>query len=318
MRHGPGFHATTVFDRCDLNPLLTVRDLPFRAASVLNPGAAEHDGQVVLLLRVEDVQGYSAIHVARSADGVHHWQIDTEPLLRGGDPRWTYEAWGCEDPRVTYVAEEQCWYIIYVAYSHFGPAVALARTTDFKHAERIGLLGSTNDKDGALLPRKFNGEWAILHRPDAGGAEHIWSSYSVDLVRWGNPHCVLPEGGAGPSWNGQRVGTGPPPIETDDGWLLIYHGVKRYGDRPVYRVGLALLDRERPHKLIGRSRGWVFQAEASYEMMGLLPNVVFPTGALLRDDHLWMYYGAADTAVCLATAHLPDLLNMIEPAARDT
>lgn len=300
-----------LFRRCPQNPILTARDLPFPAAAVLNPGAAEMDGKVVLLLRVEDHAGYSSIYVARSGDGVSNWEVSPSPLLRYGLPQWRYEQWGCEDARATYLPQERQWYITYTAYSPAGAAVAIARTNDFERAYRIGLIFSPNNKDAALFSRKFNDRWAVLHRPDAGGIEHIWSAYSPDLIHWGEPHCVLPEGG-GAAWDGAKVGAGPPPLLTDHGWLLLFHGVKRYGGQLVYRTGLAMLDTERPHKLIARAPGWVFQAEESYEVSGFVPNVVFPTGLLLRGDELWIYYGAADSCVCLAWAKLKDLLNLLE------
>ena len=147
-----------------------------------------------------------------------------------------------------------------------------------------------------------------MHRPDAGGGlENIWSAYSHDLIHWGEPHCVLP-GGSGPTWDNVRVGTGPPPVLTEYGWLLLYHGVKQYGGQLVYRTGVALLDTDVPHKLIARSPNNIFQAETAYEMSGFVPNVVFPSGLLRRGDELWMYYGAADTCVCLAIAKINDVL----------
>jgi len=296
-----------VFERCRENPILTPMDMPFPAAAVLNPGVTEQDGEVVMLLRVEDHAGYSNIHIARSRDGITGWKISTEPFLRHGQKKWRYEEWGCEDARVVYLEEEKRWYITYTAHSPAGPAVALAHTDDLVKVTRVGLIFSPNNKDAVLFPQRFNGLWAVLHRPDAGGLEHIWSAVSPDLIHWGQPHCVLPEGG-GAAWDAVKVGAGPPPILTDQGWLLLYHGVKGYGGRLVYRAGAALLDRDKPHKLIARSRNWIFQAEAPYELSGLVPNVVFPTGLLLRGEELWMYYGAADMYICLARAKLADIL----------
>jgi len=302
-----------IFDRCRSNPILKVQDMPFPAEAVLNPGATEQGGEVVLLLRVEYATGYSSIYVARSRNGVDGWRIEKEPILAHGLPEWRYEQWGCEDARVVRLEEEKCWYITYTAYSLAGPAVGLARTTDLVTAERVGLIFSPNNKDAALFPRRFDGRWAVLHRPDAGGGvENIWIAFSPDLVHWGEPHCVLPEG-PGPAWDAQKVGAGPPPLLTKDGWLLLYHGVKLYAGQYVYRVGVALLDEKRPHKLLARSPCNIFKAMAIYEMAGLVSNVVFPTGLLLRGDELWMYYGAADTCVCLATAKLADVLATLEP-----
>ena len=300
-----------IFKRSMENPILTPQDMPFPAAAVLNPGATEQNGEVVLLLRVENHAGYSSIHVARSQNGMTDWNVETEPILRYGQKRWRYEEWGCEDARVTYLAEEKRWYITYTAYSPAGAAVAIAHSEDLVKAKRIGLVLSPSNKDAALFSKRFNDRWAVLHRPDAGGLEHIWSAYSPDLIHWGEPHCVLPEGG-GAAWDALKVGAGPPPILTEDGWLLIYHGVKGYGGRLIYRTGVAMLDRDKPHKIIARSPQWLFQAEAPYELSGLVPNVVFPTGLLVRGDELWMYYGAADTYVCLAIAHLEDVLAALE------
>ncbi len=296
-----------IFKRCPENPIITRQDLATSAAAVFNPGATEQDGEVVLLLRVEDLAGYSSIYVARSKDGITQWSVEPEPILRYGQSRWRYEKWGCEDARVTYLEHEKRWYLTYTAYSPTGAAVAIAHSDDLVRAHRVGLIFSPNNKDAVLFPRKFEDRWAVLHRPNAGGIEHIWSAYSSDLVHWGEPHCVLPEGG-GAAWDAVKVGAGPPPILTEDGWLLILHGVKGYGGHLIYRAGVALLDKDHPNKLIARSPNWIFQAEAPYEVSGLVPNVVFPTGLLQRGDELWMYYGAADTHVCLAIAKLHDVL----------
>ena len=175
---------------------------------------------------------------------------------------------------------------------------------------------SPNNKDACLFPQKFNQRWALLHRPDAGGGiENIWIAYSPDLVHWGDPHCVLPEG-SGAAWDAAKVGAGPPPVLTEHGWFLLYHGVKGYAGQLVYRVGAAMLDKNKPHKVIARSPKAVFKATELYERAGLLPNVVFPTGLLLRGDELWIYYGAADTCVCLATVKLQRVLETLESEAR--
>jgi len=309
-----------IFRRSDKNPVLTARDMPFAADAAYNPGATEQGNDVVLLVRVENAAGRSSIYVARSKNGVIDWRVEPEPILAYGVPEWPYEAWGCEDPRVVYLAEEECWYITYTAYSPAGAAVAIARSHDLCTAERIGLILSPNNKDAALFPHQFNGRfkdrWAVLHRPDAGGGmTNIWSAYSPDLVHWGQPHCVL-TAGSGPAWDAVGVGTGAPPVLTEYGWLLIYHGVKLYGGQLVYRAGVAMLDKDQPHKLIARSPNSIFQAEAPYEKSGSLPNVVFPTGLLRRGDELWMYYGATDTCTCLAIAKLEDVLGELESVDR--
>lgn len=299
-----------IFRRSSANPILTHQDLPFQAAAVYNPGATEQGGDVALLLRIEDDAGFSSIYVARSANGVTDWRIEGDPILEYGGDQWRYEEWGCEDARVIYMPKDKCWYITYTAYSPAGPAIGIARSFDLVSAERISLFPSPTDKDGALLSELVGDRWLLLHRPESGGHQHIWSACSADLIHWGEPHCVLTQS-AGPAWDAIKVGIGPPPILTDSGWLTIFHGVKQYGSDLIYRVGVALLDRDKPNKVIARSDRWIFQAEAPYEVSGFVPNVVFPTGALLRGDELWMYYGAADTCVCLAIARVDDVLAVL-------
>lgn len=299
-----------LFRRHENNPILTINDLPVHAIAVYNPGVAELSGEVVLLLRVELADGRSSLYVARSEDGVNNWRISQAPLLSPDDPDnpiAEYETIGCEDPRLTYIDELGEWLIAYVAVSDAGPAVALAKTKDFETAERIGIILPPPNKDAAIFPRRINGRWYMLHRPMSYNVEHIWLAESPDLIHWGNPKIVLRERG-GTWWDGVRVGAGNVPIETSEGWLIIYHGVKEVAGTPSYRLGLALLDLDDPSKLISRCRYPVFSPNADYERIGNGLNIVFTCGALVRGDEVWLYYGAADTCVGLAIAKLDDLM----------
>jgi beta-1,4-mannooligosaccharide/beta-1,4-mannosyl-N-acetylglucosamine phosphorylase len=297
-----------VFVRRGDGPLLTPADMPVSANAVLNPGVALVNGEVVLLLRIEDRRGVSEIRVARSADGISDWRIAPTPLLEPDLPDWPYEEWGCEDARVTQIGTQE-WIIAYTAYSRYGPAVALATTTDFETVTRIGTVLSPTNKDATIFPQQFSGRWMMLHRPVTGGQEHIWYATSNgDLVHWSLPGVLIPERG-GPWWDGLRIGCGAPPIRTDDGWLLIYHGVKEMGNRPIYRLGLALLDLEDPRRVLARASEWIFTPQAPYELQGLVPSVVYTCGAVCRGDDVWMYYGAADTVVGLAVARTKDLVD---------
>lgn len=300
-----------VFKRYDSKPLLTAADLPFQANGVYNPGVADVDGTVVLLLRIEDRQGLSHLRVARSSNGIDGWQIAERPLLEPDLPGYPFEEWGCEDARITKTDTNE-WLIAYTAYSRYGPSVALAKTTDFETAERQpGIALAPTNKDATVFPEKFGGLWIMLHRPVTGGQEHIWFACSPhDLDHWGQAGVLLPESG-GPWWDGLRIGVGAPPIRTDQGWLLIYHGAKEMGARPIYRLGLALLDLKDPRKVLARASEWIFAPEARYEQQGLLPNVVYTCGSLVRGDEVWMYYGAADTVIGLATAKLSELLAFV-------
>jgi len=305
--------AGELFERHPANPILSAEDWPYPVNAVFNPAAAIVDGQTVLLARVEDRRGISHLTVARSADGVSDWSIDPEPLLApNGDAS---EQWGFEDARVVWVAELDCWVITCTAYGPPGPAVFLATTKDFTSVERRGIIRQPDDKNAALLPYRIEGRWVLFHRPKTqyeGGHGEIALSRSNDLVNWSAREKVLgPREGAW--WDSLRIGLGPPPLRTEDGWLVVYHGVKELVGGELYRVGLALLDLKEPTRVLRRLPSWVLAPTAPYERTGDVPNVVFPCG-LLHDeasDELRMYYGAADSTICLASAKLQDVLDAL-------
>ena len=298
-----------LFDRSEHNPLITVKDLSYQANTVFNTGAVDLGDEVLLLVRVESCSGRSHLIVARSADGVTGWEFEDRALLHAaeGCPQ---EVHGVEDPRITWMEELDAYLITYTAYGPEGPGIALAKTTDFRVVERLGLAFPPEDKNGVLFPRRLGGSYAMLHRP-GGGHGGVWVAYSPDMVHWGDQKVVLPVRG-GPWWDGVRVGAGMTPIETDEGWLLIYHGVKELAGDPIYRLGAALVDLEEPHRLIARARRWLLSPQEFYERFGDAGNVVFTCGGFLRGDEIWCYYGAADSSICLARAKLNDVLDLVE------
>jgi beta-1,4-mannooligosaccharide/beta-1,4-mannosyl-N-acetylglucosamine phosphorylase len=297
-----------LFQRCKHNPIITYRNMPYVCQAVFNPGATMFNGNTLLLLRVEDLDGRSHLTVARSEDGATGWRIDSEPLM---SPIYSadapYEEYGCEDARITYLEELGKWVIAYTAYSPFGAGIALATTDDFRKVDRLGLVLAPNNKDAAVFPRTIDGSYWMLHRPVAGTIEHVWLTKSDDLVHWGHPWCVLMERG-GPMWDGSKVGANTVPIETDEGWMILYHGVKQFAGGPTYRMGVALLDLEDPRRMIARLPHWVLGPHESYEVSGAVPNVVFACGHTQVGDEIRVYYGGADTCVCMATAHVSELL----------
>lgn len=309
--------GTTLFARSEANPILTVANVPYAANSVFNPGAARVATETILLARIEDLRGISQLHVVRSADGVTDWTFDPEPLLRSDVDRYPEEIWGCEDPRLTWLPEREEWAIAYTAYSRRGPLVSLAMSRDFRSVRRLGPVMPPEDKDAALFPRRFNGRWAMIHRPSPlrGGA-HMWLSYSPDLRHWGD-HTLLLEAREGAWWDAGKIGLGPPPLETAEGWLVLYHGVHATGDGPIYRAGLALLDLEDPGIVLRRTDEWVFGPLAPYEQIGDVGRVVFPCGWTLDEpsDRLLLYYGAADSVIGLATARFSDVMAHVIGAA---
>lgn len=307
-----------LFQRYPGNPILTAADLPYRANSVFNPAAASIDGETALLLRVEDLRGISHLTVARSTDGFGGWRIDPEPSFRPAPERHPEEVWGVEDPRMTWLPELEEWGIAYTAYSRRGPLVSLAMTRDLREFRRLGPVMPPDDKDAALFPRRFGGRWALIHRPTPlVGPSEIWLSYSPDLRYWGDHTRLLPARD-GAWWDAGKIGLGPPPLETPDGWLLMYHGVHRTASGSLYRSGLALLDLDDPHVVLHRSDEWILGPAETYEWHGDVVGVVFPCGWTVPpgSDELRLYFGAADSAVALATARLSEVLAYVKDCPR--
>ena len=172
----------TLFHRYQSNPILTAANWPYPVHTVFNPGAVRlKDGTTLLLCRVEDRRGHSHFCAARSGNGLDGWVIDASPTLMPDPGEYPEELWGIEDPRITYVEELRQYAIAYTAFSRGGPGVALALTEDFRSFERYGLVMQPDDKDAALLPRRVNGNFALIHRPVHDTGAHIWISYSPDL-----------------------------------------------------------------------------------------------------------------------------------------
>jgi predicted GH43/DUF377 family glycosyl hydrolase len=176
------------------------------------------------------------------------------------------------------------------------------------------MVRAPEDKNGALLPRRIDGQYVLFHRPVTVLAHRadIWLSRSQDLHSWAPPEPVLAARPGG-WWDSARIGIGPPPIETPEGWLMIYHGVRQTAAGALYRAGLALLDLEQPTRVRRRCAEWVLGPREGYELTGDVPGVVFPCGMIYRpdSDELRLYYGAADSCVALATASLSEVLAFV-------
>ncbi len=293
--------------RYEKNPIITHDDIPVPCNAVFNAGAVKYKDEYILLLRVEALEGKSFFMLARSKDGLD-FNIEGVPAMRLSQERpfSIYEKRGIEDPRITRI--DGIHYIIYTAYSKHGPRLALAKTADFKSFERIALVSQPENKDAALFPRKIKGRFARLDRPSTSGGADMWISYSEDLIHWGDSKVVM-ETRPG-FWDSKKVGTGAPPIETDKGWLEIYHGVKEISGGNIYRLGCALFDIDDPSKIIGRSKVPVLTPREYYERTGDAPNAVFTCGTIEEPDtgQVKIYYGACDTCICVATARIRDLV----------
>ena len=288
------------------NPIITPDDIPFPCNTVFNAGAIKFKNEYILLLRVELLEGKSCFVLARSKDG-YNFGIEKEPIMLPSQegPFAIYEKRGIEDPRIT--PFEDKFYIFYTAYSRYGPRIALAETRDFKEYKRIALVSQPGNKDAVLFPGKINDLFIRFDRPSTGTKSDMWISYSPNLIYWGNSQVVM-EIRPG-FWDSDKIGAGTPPIETEAGWLEIYHGVKGTSGGRIYRLGCALFDLNDPSKLIGRSRIPVISPREPYERTGDVPNVVFTCGAIVEDTReIKIYYGAADTCICIGTCHLNDLI----------
>ncbi|MCE5186413.1 MAG: hypothetical protein LLF76_09835 [Planctomycetaceae bacterium] len=292
--------ALELFVRYEGNPILTAEQWPYPINSVFNPGAIRFNNQVLLLNRVEDLRGFSHLTVARSGDGLTNWQIDPQPTMMA-DNTTLEERWGLEDPRIVWLEEQKQYAITYVSFGAGGPVVSLAITRNFRTFARLGGLIPPEDKDACLMPRRFNGRFALIHRPIVRGEAHIWMGMSPDLKHWGDHRVLLKTRYA--HWDGARIGLGCQPIEIPEGWLIIYHGVRHTTASHLYRTGMALLDKNEPWRVLRRGDEWVLGPKTHYERMGDVGDVTFVTGGVIMPNNkLYLYYGAADDKVAVAMA----------------
>jgi len=246
----------------------------------------------------------SHIKAVRSRDGRSIDSIDSASL----SPTNEDEEFGVEDPRITKLNGSH--YITYVAVSRHGVATALASTTDFKTFERHGIIFPPENKDVVFFPEKIAGEYMALHRPNPAqhfSSPEMWVATSPDMIHWGGHDPFL---GGSDAWSIGRVGAGIPPFRTEAGWVEIYHGNDwKPGDLSIgtYSAGALLLDLENPRRILG-AQGCVLTPETDYERQGFVPNVIFPTGAVMQDDTMLVYYGAADQATGVLELRVRDLL----------
>ncbi len=224
-------------------------------------------------------------------------------------PQEHWESFGAEDPRIVRIGGK-C-YFTYVGVSEHGALTALASTEDFETFQRHGIIFCPENKDVVLFPRKIDGSYVALHRPNPRmhfSSPGMWLARSVDALAWGN-HVPLHAGEA--AWEVGRIGAGCPPLEMEQAWLEIYHG-KTFsaveGEVGTYSAGVLLLDKDDPSMIVSRSTEPIFVPEAPFEKEGFVPSVVFPTGIVRRDDTVLVYYGAADTCTGVVEFSLEELL----------
>ena len=302
-----------IVHRWEGNPFIAPEDLSFRCSNILSAGVTRLDGRIVLLITIESLEGTYFIYPAWSKDG-YRFDVDDKPLIApSADERFAaYEEQGVLDPRVTCL--EGTYYVCYDADSVYGYRIALARTTDFKTIERIGLVSEPDTKGGALFPRKIKGKYARLERP--WETRSIWVSFSEDLEFWGESEIVMaPRGGF---WDSSRLGAATPPVEIDEGWLIIYYGVKDTSAGPLFRLGAAILDRENPADVVGRTNVPILAPRENYERVGYINNLVFSCGAIFEETgDVRIYYGAAKSGLCIGTTRVETIVKTCLESAEE-
>ena len=321
----------------DGNPILTANPAnDWEKYAVLNPGAIVHDGKVHMLYRASgETEAYRiTIGLAVSDDGLHFERASDQPVLGLGDEGDIDH--GCvEDARVTHT---DGWYYMTYACRAWPPGLwwgghrpatplgdapswtenlsrtGLARARDLRSWEKLGPITAddVDDRDAILFPERINGKWFMLHRPMTWWGEgypcegpSIWITSGDEPGHWGEEHLLAK---AEQEWEGGKIGGSTPPMKTDQGWLTLFHGVDTGG---VYRVGVMMLDLADPRRVIARAPGFLIEPEAEWERVGHVPNVCFPCGQVVLGDTLHVYYGGADSVVCVATCGFKELIDHV-------
>lgn len=335
--------------RCPSNPVLAGKDIPYESVLVYNAGITKFQGQYVMLFRNEylrDKDGNKTddkqmgnlktnLGFAFSKDGIN-WDVKKKPFIDYPDYDRIAEAVYANkgkgeilrfyDPRLI-VIEGRCYFCFAIDTKH-GLRGGIGVTDDFENFEILSMTVPDN-RNMVLFPEKIGGKYVRLERPfpvySRGGKDRfeIWMSDSPDLRYWGNSDLVLAVEDV--PFADDKIGPAAPPIKTDKGWLTVFHAVDKDERRGKngwetkwqkrYTAGIMLLDLENPSKVIGMSRDPLIAPEVPYETEeGLRTQVIFPGGMILEDSgEVKIYYGAADTVECLATAHVDDLLALCKP-----
>jgi predicted GH43/DUF377 family glycosyl hydrolase len=275
-----------VIKRYDSNPILTKDDIPYPVETVHNAGITRYDDRIIMLFRSHLRSGRSIIGIAESVDGFKFTVGQAPfmvPSIEGSFAE--YEAFGVEDPRICCIDGEFL-------------------------MERVSLISESDMRNVVIFPARFNGRYARLDRPHSEISPwSVWLSWSPDLIHWGDSEVVMKP--VPYHWDESKIGPGATPIRTDRGWLCIYHGVFETMDGAVYRLGVALHDLVNPAKIIGIADEWVLAPEDPWEITGYVHNVVFTCGTVEDDDgDVKIYWGGADTVMCVGTARVDDLVDL--------
>ena len=273
-----------------------------------DPDVELKDTRGVVYQGVDYLSTLSHVRLARSRDGVR-FTVDEHPFLFPATPE---EAFGVEDARVTQLGD--VYYINYTCVSRNSWSTALARTRDFEHIERLGIIFHAENKDVSIFPAEFPPSGAesgarrymALHRPNNSGfgRPSVWLAESPDLIHWGRHQSILEARDS--EWEAMKIGGGAPSLLTPEGWLQIYHGK---GRDQIYSLFTVLLDRDDPSRVLKRAAEPLLRPETPYETAGFFGNVVFTNGTVALDDgRVLVYYGACDEYTCVAETTESELL----------
>ncbi len=302
--------SSAVVWRYSHNPIIP-RDATPRSNSIFNSAAVPFRGKFAGVFRVDDTRRYMNLHAGRSEDGIH-WTIAPDPI------EWQFTDSELStfvhryDPRVVWLEDR---YYVTWCNGYHGPTIGIGYTTDFESFHFLENAYLPFNRNGVLFPRKINGKYVMLSRPSDNGHTpfgDIFCSESPDMIHWGRHRWVM---GTRPwTWQSTKIGAGPIPIETSEGWLLIYHGVLTSCNGFVYSMGAALLDLDQPWKVIYRGGPYLMSPQTLYENAGDVPNVVFPCAALADAEtgRIAIYYGAADTVTGLAFGYVDEIIAFVK------
>jgi beta-1,4-mannooligosaccharide/beta-1,4-mannosyl-N-acetylglucosamine phosphorylase len=295
--------------RSEKNPIIT-RDAIKNSNSIFNSAVVPYKGEFRGVFRSDDTCRLQKLYSGKSKDGIN-WEINQEPIKFISDNEEINEFVFGYDPRVCFIEDR---YYVTWCNGYHGPTIGAAYTFDFEEFYQLENAFVPCNRNGVMFPKKINGNFAMLSRPSDNGHTNfgdIFYSESPDMTFWGkHRHVMSPDS----AWDWVKIGAGPIPIETKEGWLLFYHGVMETCQGLNYSMGAAILDIDKPWKVKYRAKPYLLSPRTQYECMGDVPNVVFPCAALCDapTGRIAIYYGAADTVVAMAYTQVDELVEFIK------
>jgi beta-1,4-mannooligosaccharide/beta-1,4-mannosyl-N-acetylglucosamine phosphorylase len=290
------------------NPVIPKDIIPV-SNSVFNSAVVPYNGSYAGVFRCDDKARNMRIHSGTSEDG-YKWELGHEPIEFIADDPEVLKSEYKYDPRVVWIEDR---YYVTWCNGYHGPTIGVGYTYDFKKFHQLENAYLPFNRNGVLFPRKINGNYLMLSRPSDNGHTpfgDVFISESPDMCHWGKHRWLMkPIGG----WQSTKVGAGPIPIETNDGWLLFYHGVLTSCNGYVYSMGAAILDIDKPWIIKYRTEPYILAPETMYERVGDVPNVLFPCAALVDNTtgRIALYYGGADTVTCLAFGYIDEVMDFV-------